>query len=63
MICTVQPVKRSGKRPRDCKEMRLVAAQAKASATTVYAATFGTVETGRHWGHRTREAGWGLNGR
>jgi hypothetical protein len=53
---------RKGKRPRDWKEIRLVAAQAKDSVTTVYAATFGTVEqTGRRWGHCVREAGWGLN--
>ncbi|HEY3862314.1 MAG TPA: UPF0236 family protein [Verrucomicrobiae bacterium] len=42
--------------------MRLVAAQAKDSATTRYAATFGSVaQTGRRWGHCTRQAGWGLN--
>ena len=62
MICTVQPGRRKGKRPREWKEMRLVAAQAKDSATTVYAATFGSVEeTGRRWGHCAREAGRGLN--
>lgn len=62
MICTVAPGKRPGKRPREWKEMRLVAAQAKDSATTCYAATFGSVEeTGRRWGHCTRQAGWGLN--
>jgi hypothetical protein len=62
MICTVEPGARQGKRPREWKEMRLVAAQAKDSATTVYAATFGSVEeTGRRWGHCTRQAGWGLN--
>jgi len=62
MICTVAPGPRNGKRPRQWKEMRLVAAQAKDSATTFYAATFGSVEeTGRRWGHCTRQAGWGLN--
>lgn len=62
MICTVPPGPRQGKRPRDWKEMRLVAAQAQGSATTRYAATFGSVEeTGRRWGHCTRQAGWGLN--
>jgi hypothetical protein len=62
MICTVEPGPRKGKRPREWKEMRLVAAQAKDSATTVYAATFGSVaETGRRWGHCARQAGWGLN--
>lgn len=62
MICTVDPGPRNGKRPRQWKEMRLVAAQARDSATTFYAATFGSVEeTGRRWGHCTRQAGWGLN--
>ena len=64
MICTVQPGPRKGRRPRQWKEMRLVAAQAQDSATTVYGATFGSVaETGRRWGHCTRAAGWGLNSR
>ncbi len=64
MICTVAPGKRPGKRPREWKEMRLVAAQARDSATIYYAATFGSVEaTGRRWGHCTRQAGWGLNSR
>lgn len=62
MICTVEPGRRQGKRPRDWKEMRLVAAQAKDSATTIYAATFGSVaETGQRWGHCARQAGWGLD--
>lgn len=62
MIRTVEPGPRKGKRPRDWKEMRLTAAQAKGSATTVYGATFGSVEeTGRRWGHCARLAGWGLN--
>ena len=64
MICTVEPGRRKGQRPRQWKEMRLVAAQAKASVTTVYGATFGSVtETGRRWGHCTRAAGWGQNSR
>jgi hypothetical protein len=64
MICTVQSGPRQGKRSREWKEMRLVGAQAKESATTVYAATFGSVEqTGRRWGHCARQAGWGLNSR
>jgi hypothetical protein len=64
MICTVEAGPRKAKRPREWKEMRLVAAQAKDSARTVYAATFGSVEeTGRRWGHCTRQAGWGLNSR
>jgi hypothetical protein len=62
MICTVAPGPRKGKRPRGWEEMRLVAAQAKDSATTYYGATFGSVaETGQRWGHCTRQAGWGLN--
>lgn len=64
MICTVEAGPRKGKRPRQWQEMRLVAAQAKESSTTVYGATFGSVEeTGRRWGHVTRQAGWGLNSR
>ena len=64
MICTVQSGPRKGKRPREWKEMRLVAAQAKGSATTVYGATFGSVEeTGRRWGHCAQRAGWSLNTR
>ena len=62
MICTVGAGKRKGKRPREWREMRLVAAQAQTSATTVYAATFGSVEeVGRRWGHCARDAGWGMN--
>jgi hypothetical protein len=62
MICTVVAGKRNGQRPREWKEMRLVAAQAQTSATTVYAATFGSVEeVGSRWGHCARDAGWGLN--
>ena len=62
MICTVQPGPRKGKHPREWKEMRLVAAQAKDSVTTFYGSTFGSVEeTGRRWGHCARQAGWGLN--
>jgi Uncharacterised protein family (UPF0236) len=61
MICTVGAGERKGKRPRQWKEIRLVAAQAQNSATTVYAATFGSVEeVGRRWGHCARDAGWGL---
>lgn len=61
MICIVQPGARKGKRPREWKEMRLVAAQAKGSATTFYGATFGSVQdTAVRWGHCARDAGWGL---
>lgn len=64
MICTVEPGPKQGKRPRQWKEMRLVAAQARQSVTTIYAATFGSVEeTGRRWGHCAKLAGWGLNSR
>lgn len=62
MICTVLPGTRKGKRPREWKEMRLVAAQAQDSATTRYGATFGSVaDTAQRWGHCARQAGWGLN--
>lgn len=62
MICTLAAGPRKGKRPREWKEMRLVAAQAQESTTTIYAATFGSVEqTGQRWGHCARQAGWGLN--
>ena len=48
MICMVQPGPRKARRPRQWQEMRLVAAQARASTTTVDGATFGSVEeTGR----------------
>jgi hypothetical protein len=61
LICTVASGKRKAKRPRSWLEMRLVAAQAKDSARTVYAAGFTDVEeTGRRWGHCVRDAGWGL---
>lgn len=64
MICTVSPGRRKSKRPRQWKEMRLVAAQAKDTVATIYAATFGSVEeTGRRWGHCAKQAGWGLNSR
>jgi hypothetical protein len=64
MICTVAPGSRKGKRPREWKEMRLAAAQAKDSASTLYAATLGSVaEAGQRWGHCARQAGWGLNSR
>lgn len=64
MICTVQPGPRKGKRARQWQEMRLVAARAQNSATTVYGATLGSVEqTGRRWGHVTKQAGWGMNSR
>ena len=63
MICTVQAGKgRAEKRPREWKEMRLVAAQVHGSASALYGAGFSTVEdTGRRWGHCAREAGWGLD--
>jgi hypothetical protein len=62
MICTVTSGKRTGKRPRDWKEIRLAAAQAQGKEETFYAATFGDVaEVGRRWGHCARSAGRGLN--
>lgn len=62
MVCTVAPGTRKSKRPREWKEMRLVAAQPRQSATTFYGATFGSVqETALRWRHCVRDAGWGLN--
>lgn len=62
MICTVPSGKRTGKKPREWKEIRLCAAQAQGKADTKYAATFAAVdEVGRRWGHCARSAGWGLN--
>ena len=62
MICTVKPGAKKGKRPREWKEMRLSAAQAKDCSTAVYAAGFTEVsETGARWGHCAKQAGWGLN--
>lgn len=65
MICTVDPGRaRTGTRPRQWKEMRLLAAQAQGAVTVAYAATFGSVaEAGQRWGHCTREAGWALQSR
>jgi len=61
MICTLQSGGRKRKRPREWKEMRLVAARAQGRVESTYGATFGSVETtGRRWGHCTKEAGWGL---
>jgi len=58
MICTVEAGPRKSKRPREWKEMKLVGAQAKGSATTVYAATFeGVEEAGRRWGHCVKQPG------
>jgi Uncharacterised protein family (UPF0236) len=62
MICTVAAGQRTGKRPREWKEIRLTAAQAQGKAETFYAATSsGVDEVGRRWGHCARQAGWGLN--
>ena len=64
MICTVPPGKRKAKRPREWKEMRLVAARAHEQVATVYGATFADVAAvGRRWGHGVRDVGWGLNSR
>jgi hypothetical protein len=64
MICTVAPGLRKGKRPREWKEIKLVAAQAKGSTETIYGATFSSVEkTGRRWGHCALQAGWSSNSR
>jgi hypothetical protein len=64
LLCTVKPGCRKGKRPREWKEMRLLAAQAHGSCQTNYAATFQSVdEAGRRWGHCARDVGWGFNTR
>lgn len=48
-------------RPRQWKQMLLVAAQAQGRAEATYGATFGTVEqAGRRWGHCARAEGWAL---
>jgi len=61
MICTVPKGKRKAKRPRQWREMRLVAAEAQGSLTPVFAATFGDPsEVGARWGHCAKDAGWGL---
>jgi len=63
MLCTVREgLARGAQRPREWKEVRLVAAQALGSSQTFYAATFGQVDlVGRQWGHCAKRAGWGLN--
>ena len=63
MICTVAPGgRRAARRPRQWKEMRLLAAQAQGASQSTYAASFGSVaEAGQRWGHCTRAAGWGLD--
>ena len=64
MVCTVARGRRSAARPREWKEMRLMAAQRHGSIERVYAAGFLDVTAaGRRWGHCTREAGWGLKSR
>jgi hypothetical protein len=62
LLCTVKPGRRKAKRPREWKEMRLLAAQAQGSCQTHYAAAFQSVErAGRRWGHCARDIGSGLN--
>lgn len=64
MVCTVKSAARKGPRPREWKEMRLMAAQPHGSMERVYAAGFLDVAAaGRRWGHCAREVGWGLNSR
>ena len=65
MLCTVEAGNsRRGRRPRQWKEMRLLAAQEHEQVETTYAATFGAVEeAGRRWGHAARQAGWALESR
>lgn len=62
LLCTVAPGHRTGKKPRDWKEIRLAAARGLGKTDTFYAATFGEVdEVGRRWGHCAYRAGRGLN--
>jgi hypothetical protein len=65
LLCTVEEgKKRDQSRPRQWKEIRLVATQAHGKDKVYYGATFGSVdEVGRRWGHCARDAGWGLNSR
>lgn len=64
MVCTVERAPRSGPRPRQWKEMRLVAAQVHGSMERVYGAgLIDVAATGRRWGHCARAAGWGLRSR
>lgn len=65
MICTVEAGRcRKARRPREWKEMRLVAAQAQGATQVTYGATMGSVaEAGRRWGHCARDAGWALESR
>lgn len=51
MLCTVGPGPRTGKKPREWKEIRLAAARGLTKTDTCYAATFGEVaEVGRRGG-------------
>lgn len=62
MLCTVAPGPRTGKKPREWKEIRLAAARGLGKTDTFYAATFGEVdEVGRRWGHCARQAGRAVN--
>jgi hypothetical protein len=62
MICTVPRARRGAARPRNWREMRLVAARAQGRVESTYGATFAEVDVvGRRWGHCARTAGWGLN--
>lgn len=64
MVCTVAGGSRNAPRPREWKEMRLMAAQRHGSVECTYAAGFLDVAAaGRRWGHCAREAGWGLDSR
>ncbi|MEI6349609.1 MAG: UPF0236 family protein [Verrucomicrobiota bacterium] len=62
MVCIVGAGKRKARRPRQWREMRLVAAQAQGKVEAVFGATFGDpAQTGQRWGHCTRYAGWSLS--
>jgi hypothetical protein len=65
MLCTVPAgLPRTGARPRQWQEIRLLASQPHNSLQTTYAATFGSVqEAGRRWGHTAQAAGRALASR
>lgn len=61
MVCTVESGPRAAKRPRQWKEMRLLASRAEGRSQAVFAAGFLDVaQAGRRWGHCTKDAGWAL---
>ena len=61
LVSTVPAGKKTAKRARDWREIRITSAVADQEVDPVYAATMGSVEeVGRRWGHCARQAGRGL---